>query len=441
MILDLKPVRMSQTRALSALKRRNIQLYFLGMFVSLAGNATQGLAQGWLVYQLSNSPFTLGLVGFLAAIPLAPLSLLAGAISDRVSRRRLLAVALVGESIPPLVLATLVATGHVQVWHVVVSSIVLGGLGSVDFVSRLPLVQSMVEPDELASGFAVADSLTNVARTIGPAIWGLVIATVGVAGAFIFNSLSFLFVLLMLALMQVPAKVPSRNRTSLAANLAEVPRYIVHDHLILILFLAMMVTSLFVLPIQVLLPVFARDILATGPVGLGFLSAAGGTGAILSDIVIANQPPMSLRRRLLLMVGLMVMLSPLIALFGYSHRFAVSALAWALINAGYVALGLITSAHIYLLTPDRMRGRLSSIVQLGVGATQNVGSTLEGFIASRIGASVSVALGGLFCLLFGLLTLGLVSADLKTKDIAGQAWLAPTDLPGSKLEEDYLCPK
>jgi MFS family permease len=406
----------SRARAFGALRKRNVQLYMLGMFVSQAGNTMENLAEAWLVYQLTNSAFNLGLVGFVAAIPLAPWSLFAGAISDRMPRRKLLAIALVGEAIPPFILAALAYTGRAQVWHVIVVSILLGATGAVDFVSRVPLIQSMVEPDELEGGFAIAVSLMNIARIVGPAVGGLLIAIVGVAGAFVFNGFSFLFILLMLALMKTPDLPRPKRRASLAANLAEVPLFIVRDRFLLTLVLMVLVGGFFVLPTLVLLPVFARDILAAGPQGLGFLSAASGVGAVVGGALLASQPTMSSRRRLLLAVGLMLALAPVTGAFAFSRNFILSALLLGLISASFVAFRVVSFSHVYVHTPDGMRGRLASLLQIGMGGTQNVGGLLSGYVASRLGAPVSVALGAVLCFVSGLLTLGISLPQLKNPE-------------------------
>ena len=405
-----------KTRAFAALRKRNVQFYMVGMFVSQMGNTMQALAEAWLVYQLTNSAFKLGLVGFLSAIPLAPWTLIAGTISDRMSRRKLLAIAVAGEALPPLALAALVLMGQVQVWHVIVVSILLGALGAVDFSSRMPLIQSMVEPDELESGFAMAVSIMNVARIIGPAVGGILIAIVGVAGAFVFNGFSFLFILVMLALMHVPNRVKSQHRESLAASLVEAPLYILRNRLLLIFILMVLFGGFFILPTLTLLPVFARDILEAGPQGLGFLSAASGIGAVLGGAFLAGRPAMTLRRRLLLSIGILLALAPITAAFAFSRNFILSALLIALVTASFVVFRVMSFSHVYLNTPERMRGRISSILQLGMLSSQNVGSLLSGYVATRLNAPVSVALGGAMCFMIGLATLGVVFPQLRGKE-------------------------
>ncbi len=402
----------SKTRAFGALRKRNVQLYMVGMLVSQMGNTMQALAEAWLVYQLTNSPFKLGLVGFVAALPLAPWSVLAGAISDRVSRRELLAIALVGETIPPLVLAALVLMGRAQVWHVIVASILLGALDAVDFSSRMPLIQSMVEPDELERGFALSVSLMSVARILGPAVGGTLIAIIGVAGAFTFNGLSFLFVLVMLALMHIPKHAQATHRESLAANLVEAPMFILRDRLILIFIVMVMLGGFFILPTLTLLPVFARDILGVGPQGLGFLSAASGVGAVLGGAFLASRSSMSLRRRLVLAIGLLFVLAPIAIAFAFSRNFMLSALLIVLVTGSFVVFRVTSFTYIYLHTPDRMRGRISSILQLGILSSQNVGGLVSGYIASLASATASVTLGGVMSLLLGITVLGVVFPQL-----------------------------
>lgn len=403
-----------KTRTFRPLRTRNIRLYMLGMLVSEAGTYMQMVAEGWLVYQLTNSAFSLGLVGFIVMIPLAPLGLAAGALADRMSRKKLLAIAQIGEMVPPLVLAALTVSGYIQVWHVIAADIAMGVLSTIDFPSRVALIQSLVEPEDLENGIALAATMSNLARVIGPAIAGVLIVYIGVAGAFAFNGVSFLAVLVALALMKIPNQSRVANRGSIGANLIEGGMHVLHDRTILLMLVLMMLVSFFVLTYQTLLPVFARDILVAGPEGLGFLTAAAGAGAVVGAIVLAIQPPLSTRRRLGLAVGMFIAIAPITAAFAFSRILILSAFLLALVSGGAIALRILTFTYVHLRTGDHLRGRISSILQLSMVSTLRVGGLFAGAFASKFGAPVSLGAGASICLIAGLLALGIVFPRLRT---------------------------
>ena len=406
----------SRARAYGLLKKRNVRLYMLGMLVSQVGTYMQVVAEGWLVYQLTNSAFSLGLVGFIAIIPLAPWALVAGALADRMSRRKLLAMALVGEAIPPLVLAVLTWTGNVQVWHVIVADIALGAMNPLDFSSRIALIYSVVDRDEVENGMGVAGSIMNLARIIGPALAGVLIAAVGVAGAFLFNGFSFLFVLFTLRHIKVPKRMlPVAQRASIAANLIEVLLFIFRNRNVLLMIMMMTVVSLFVLPYQTLLPVFARDILRAGPQGLGLLTAATGVGAVAGAFLLTGQPPMPARRRLAIAVGLTILLGPITAAFAFSQNFFLSVLLLVLVGGGFLALRVISFTYVQLHAGDEMRGRMASILQLITLGTVRLGGFFVGTVAVFTGAAMSIGLSALICLLFGLVALAFVLPQLRAE--------------------------
>lgn len=380
----------------------------IAMLVSQVGTYIQIVAEGWLVYDLTNSAFTLGLVGFVAMIPLGPWALVTGTLADRMSRKKLLALAQFGEALPPLVLASLIWTGNIQVWHVIVSSVIMGAMSTLDFTSRTSLIYSLVERDEIESGVALTASLMNVSRVIGPAIAGVLIAVIGTGMAFALNGLSFLFVLLVLAFIRAPQRPALQLRGSVLPSLIEAGKHIYGDRNILILITLMVLASVFVMPYQTLLPVFARDLLESGPETLGFLTAAAGVGAVIAAFVLGIQPPMPSRQRLRLALGLTLGLCPAAAAFAFSRDLLVSTLLLAVVSGGFVALRTISFTYIHLRTDDDLRGRMSSILQLTMVSTVRVGGLFIGSTASVLGAPVSLGLGALACFMLSLTTIGFI---------------------------------
>lgn len=394
------PSRFSQSRTFAALKYPAFRWYLLGLMVSLAGTYMQVVAEGWLVYELTDSPLSLGLVGFVVMIPLAPWALVAGALADRLPRKRLLALVQVVQMVPPLVLAALTWAGTVQVWHVIMASLVMGAAAAVDHPVRQAVVVDLVPAEDLDNAFALSASGINVARVIGPAVAGLVIATVGLAPAFALNGLSFLAVLIVLALISIPPKDRPARQASLGANLVETGRYLTHEPVILSLLVLMAIASFFVLPYQTLLPVFARDVLDAGAGGLGMLTSMAGLGAIAGALAIAH---LARGRRGLIAMMLVIVLAPLTAGFSFSKSLLLSCLLLALISAGIVALKTLGFTLTQIQTDDALRGRVTSVLLLMMAATPRMGGLLAGYLANGIGAPLTLALGALGCLVFGLL--------------------------------------
>ncbi len=400
-------------QSLRAFRNRNFRLYLFGLMVSLAGTYMQTVAEGWLVYQLTNSSFSLGLVGFLTAAPLAPWSLVAGALADRVSRKWLLAIAQIGQIFPPLALAALTWSGHVQVWHIVVLDLLLGTMATVDQPTRQALLADIVDPDELDDSLALMSSGFHVAQVVGPAIAGALIAFIGVGGAFAFNGVSFIAVLIALILIQARTRPKPARQLSLGSSIVEGAKYVVSQRAVVILIFLMVVVSFFILPYQTLLPVFARDIFKAGPTGLGLLTSATGLGAILGALAITNQSSLSRNLRGIVMIVIMIAAALLTVGFAFSQNLILAGVLLALIAGGVTALKTLGFTLIHLQISNELRGRVTSILILMMGATPRVGGLLIGFVASRVGAPLSLGLGAVVCLVFGLSAWGLFVPRLR----------------------------
>jgi predicted MFS family arabinose efflux permease len=393
--LSAPGVRPPVKRAFRALRHLNFRLYLLGLFVSMIGTYMQIVAEGWLVYRLTNSAFTLGLVGFVAAIPLVPWTLVAGALADRMSRRTLLAMTQIGQVLPPLLLAALTWSGHVQVWHVIVTNVVMGMLSAVDQPTRQALVLQTTGPSDLDNAIALSASAFNVARVIGPAIAGVLVAFLGEAACFALNGVSFLAALVALLAMRLSERAPVTHQPSLGQSLIDGGRYLARERVILALIGLAAIVSLFVLPYQTLLPVFARDILGAGAVGLGLLGTAAGLGAVVGALSSTAIPPRA-RGSSALALGLIVsVVATGFALCGY---FPLACLLLALVSAAVVAIKVLTFTLIQVRVRDELRGRVMSMTLLLVGSAPRVGGLAAGYLAARSSAPLALELGALACL-------------------------------------------
>lgn len=394
----------------ASLKNPAFRLYLFGLMVSLAGTYMQVVAEGWLVYELTDSAFSLGLVSFVVMIPLGPWALVAGALADRMPRKTLLAVSQIVQIVPPLVLAALTWSGRVQVWHIVLVDLIMGAAAAVDHPTRQALIVDVVGPEELSNAFALSAAGANVARVVGPAIAGVLISSIGVEGAYVVNGLSFLAVLIALAFIRVPQHERPARHASVGANLVEGARYLLGERAIVSLIILMTLVSFFVLPYQTLLPVFARDVLAAGATGLGFLTSVAGLGAILGALAIAV---LSRGRRGLLALALVPVVALLAAGFALSESLVLSCMILMLVSAGVAALKTLGFTLIQILTQDELRGRVTSILLLIMAATPRLGGLAAGYVASQVGGPVTLSLGAAGCLVCGLLAMAVIMPWLR----------------------------
>jgi predicted MFS family arabinose efflux permease len=383
------------------------------MAVSLMGTYMQNVAQAWLVYDLSNSAFTLGMVGFIAMVPLVPWSLVAGVLADRMSRKKLLAIAYAGQIFPPLVMAALAWTGAIQVWHVVVFQVVLGALAVLGTAVRQGLILDVVGPEDFDSAAALSASVINIAHIVGSIVGGILVSLVGVAGAYALNGLSFAVVLIAFLAMRFQESPRQRRRASMGASLVEGVRYMIEDRTILAAFLVMALLSFTVLPYQTLLPVFARDVFHTGATGLGILNAVAGAGSIMGALAVASSRIRTQAQRGLLMLATTLGAAVFMAGFAFSQDFVLACALLAVASGAGVATKTVGFTLVQLQARDELRGRVTSIEMLMSAAAPKAGGLVMGLVASLTSAPVSLGLGALSCLVGGLVALGLWAPSLR----------------------------
>ncbi|MBM3123331.1 MAG: MFS transporter, partial [Chloroflexi bacterium] len=272
---------------LRSLRRRNFRLFFFGQLISLVGSWMQTTAQQWLVYRLTGSELSLGVVTFASFLPVLFLSLGMGVLVDRFERRRLLVLTQSWFLLQAAVLALLTALGVIQYSHVLLLALFAGIGNALDMPARQSFYVDLVDRDEMLNAIALNSSVFNGARVIGPAIGGLVVASMGEAPAFGLNAVSFLAVIGALLMMRLPPFVAPPRTGSGLAELRQGLSYLVHDRRVLGLVSLVAAFSVFGFPYIVLLPVFAGEVLGTGAAGLGGLLAAQGVGALASALGLA----------------------------------------------------------------------------------------------------------------------------------------------------------
>jgi MFS family permease len=408
-----------------ALRHRNYQLWFFGQGVSLVGTWMQSMAQQVLVYRLTGSAISLGIVNFMTVIPLLPFSFWGGSLADRVSKRKILLVTQTLMLVQAVVLAILTWTGLVRVWHVYLMAFILGMIKAVDMPPRQSFVVEMVEgKEDLTSAIGLNSAIHNTARTLGPAIAGVVIAAMGEAVAFFLNSLSFLAVIASLLFMRnLPqSNQPKQQLPQVISHTMEGIRYVVGQQMLLVLMSLVAVTSFLSRPYQTLLPVFADRMLkgSAQPViaflcngehhimtcqepealPLGLLLSAVGVGAVTGAFLVASLPERARRGRWLTLgnLGLPILLLA----FVNSQIFALSLFLMVLVGLGQVFQNTLANTLLQITAPDNLRGRVMSQYSLVTQGMHQLGGLQAGFVADWIGAPLSIGIGAGVSLVYGI---------------------------------------
>lgn len=400
-------------RTFSALKHRNFRLFWTGQLVSLIGTWMQTTGQAWLVLQLTHSAWLLGVVGALQFLPVMLLSLFGGVIADRVQKRTLLLFTQSFATLQAVILWLLVVTGTVQIWHILVLALMLGITNALDMPARQSFVVEMVGREDLPNAVALNSSLFNMARLVGPGIAGLLIALLGVAPLFLLNAISFIPVLIGLVLIdsrQLHKNVKpvvtgtTVKKQSTMQSLREGLAYIAKTPSVLLIIVVIGIVSLFGINFNVVLPLFATNVLNAGPVGFGLLTSAIGFGALVSALWLAwrNKTP-SIQNML---VGA-ILFSVLEACFALSHLYILSLVLIAVVGFAQITFSATANTTLQTVTPDHLRGRVMSVYMLVFAGSTPLGNLFTGGLAHLYGAPIALLTCALLSLVAAVIGLSL----------------------------------
>jgi MFS family permease len=380
-----------------ALRHRNFRLYWTGQLVSLVGTWMQSVAQAWLMHRLTSSPLMLGLLGFTQFLPVLLLSLWGGVIVDSVPKRTLLLITQSAFLVQATLLATAVSTGVVTPRMVLVLAFLFGTINALDLPARQSFVVELVGREDLPNAIALNSAAFNTARIVGPAIAGILLATIGEAGCFWLNAVSYVAVIWSLWRMDLVSAPAIRFDAKRAVEaMVEGVRYARSVRPLRNLLILLGLTAGLGFQYMILLPVYVRDILRADAKAYGLLVSAFGLGSLLSAAWMTRaQDRASLRRNLF--VGLLAGGIGM-GTFAWSRALPLS------LAMGFVAgLGLIlyvstTNILIQLTTEDRFRGRVMGLYTLMFVGTAPIGSLISGAVAQRFGAPVATSLSALVLL-------------------------------------------
>jgi MFS family permease len=383
---------------LRALDSRNYRLYFGGQGISLIGTWIQRIAQSWLVYRLTDSVFLLGFVGFSTQIPTFLVAPFAGVIVDQRDRYHILIVTQTLAAAQALILAILVITNYVQVWHIIVLGVILGLINAFDMPSRQSLLVEMIErPDDLGNAIALNSTMVNGARLIGPTIAGLMISAVGEGMCFLLNAVSFLAVILALLSMRFKRGAVRNRGTKVLADFKEGFKYAFGFPPIRAILLLLALVSLMGMPYAVLMPVFAKNVLHGGPHTLGFLMGAAGTGALVGALYLAS-------RKTVVGLGSVIAFAAAtfgagLILFSFSHRLWLSMVLLFFVGMGMMLQMASSNTVLQTIVDDDKRGRVMSFYAMSFFGMVPLGSFLAGSLGSKIGTPTTVMVGGVCCII------------------------------------------
>lgn len=381
---------------LRALRHRNFQLFFSGQLISLIGTWMQSVAQAWLVYRKTGSSLLLGSVGFASQIPVFLVAPLGGIVADRYNRHRVVISTQVASMILALILAALTLSHRVEVWHIFVLAALLGVVNAFDIPGRQAFLVDMVGKEDLMNAIALNSSMFNGARIVGPAIAGILVASIGEGWCFFANGISYIAVIIGLLMMRI--ECPRRPNTSGSPleDIIEGFRFASRTGPIRAILLLLGLVSLVAMPYTVLMPVFADKILHGGARGLGILMGSTGVGALLGALTLASREGVrGLGRWVALSCGGFAVS---LILFSFSRYFWLSAAL--LLPVGFCMMLQMSSSNtlIQSMVPDHLRGRVMAMYSMMFMGMAPFGALLGGAFADKLGAPLTVAMGAVACL-------------------------------------------
>jgi MFS family permease len=385
-----------------ALKNRNYRLFFGGQGISMIGTWMQQIALNWLVYRLTGSAMLLGVVGFTSRIPTFLLAPFAGVMADRWNRHRMVIATQALSMVQAMILAVLVLTDKVAVWHIVVLSLFLGLVNAVDIPTRQSFVPDMIEKrEDLGNAIALNSSIVNGARLIGPSIAGILIAALGEGLCFLLNGVSFIAVIAALLAMKVRPREKRTSNSHVIEGLKEGFSYAFGFAPIRSVLLLLALVSLMGVPYSVLMPIFAEKILQGGPQTFGFLLGATGVGALVGTLYLAS-------RKSVLGLGRIIVIASTIfgiGLIGFSLSRIYGLSLFFMLLTGFGMMVQMASSNTILQTivEEDKRGRVMSLYTMAFMGMVPFGSIMGGTMASHIGAPNTILIGGVACILGAML--------------------------------------
>ncbi|HEY1169981.1 MAG TPA: MFS transporter [Verrucomicrobiae bacterium] len=377
---------------------RNYRLYFAGQIVSLMGTWMSQTASMWLVYHISASPFLLGVVGFASLAPTFFLGPLAGVWVDRVNRHKLLVATQVGSMIQSFLLAGFTLADAIDVSHIIALSLLQGVINAIDMPVRQAMVVEFVENrEQLGNAIALNSSLFNLARLVGPAIGGFIIAAFGAGICFLIDGFSYLAVIFALLAMQLKPQKPKEVKKHPWVELREGFRYAFGFPPIKALILLVAAFSATGFSYSVLMPVFAKEVFHGDAKILGLLMSSSGIGALAGALYLGTRSTVRGLGNVITFGGVLMALG--VSGFAMSHWLALSMVFLACAGTGGVLLMASSNTLVQTFVDDDKRGRVMSLFTMAFTGTVPVGNLIAGSVANTLGSATTLLISGTICLI------------------------------------------
>ncbi|MHB1511372.1 MAG: MFS transporter [Acidimicrobiales bacterium] len=380
-------------RTFSALRVPNFRRYYIGQAISLVGTWMQSIAQSWLVYVLTHSATDLGLAVAIQTIPVLVLGPYGGVIADRVDKRRLMIALQAAMGVQALVLGILTVLGAVRFWEILVLALILGINNTFENPARQAFVLEMVGPDEVRNAVSLNSTLLNAARAIGPAVAGILIATVGDGICFLLNAVSFIAVVFSLATMDPKLLQPSPPAGRAKGQVREGFRYVARTPRLAVPLVMMAIVGTLAYEFQVVLPVLAKATFHGGAEAYGFMTAAMGIGAVLGGLVTAARGKTGLRPFTVAAGGFALA----IAIAAVSPVLSIELVGLAIVGYASVSFLAIGNTTLQLEADPSMRGRVMSLWAVAFLGTTPIGGPLLGWIIAVSSGRVGLGVGAVSC--------------------------------------------
>jgi len=376
-----------------SLKHKNFRYYWIGMCISLIGTWMQNIAQPWLAYSLTNSPFLLSLIGILQFTPVLIFSLYAGIIIDKYSKKMILICTQSASLVITLILAILVWTGSIQYWHILILATALGIVNTIDMPTRQSIVIELVGQEYLMNGIALNSMSFNLARIIGPAIAGLVMGYAGVAACFFVNAISFGAVLISLFFIKVkPVEIKPKKNTNVVEEIIDGLKYIYKNKILFNTILVIGIVGTFAPNFGVLVPVFAKEILKQNEAGFGILMSFMGLGSFAGAMYIATLSTRGPKK--FYIYGTPFLVGAALMITGYTSVFILTGIFLAITGFFFIIFASSANSTVQLNSGNEYRGRVMSVYTLVFAGSTPLGNLYAGLLTQHFNARIGFAACG-----------------------------------------------
>lgn len=350
------------------------------------------------MFELTHSAFLLGLVGFLGSLPIFILSLFGGVLADRMNKKNILIFTQIAFMCLTFLLAALTQAKLITPGQIMLIAALNGVVMAFDAPSRQAVVVELVGKEYLLNAIALNSVAFNSSRIIGPALAGILVASIGMSGCFYINGISFLPLIIALLLIKLNSRFKNAKNNSAFRDIREGLSLIKHNRLILALVAMVGVSSLFGIAYTILMPIFANDILNVGAKGLGILMSASGMGALIAALLLARRGDFKAKGKLLILSSIIFSVS--LVLFSVSKVYLFSLIALIFIGGFSVTAISLINTILQIRVSDEFRGRVMSVFMFTFAGLMPFGNLIAGAVSQVLGVSLTVMLSGIICAVF-----------------------------------------